>query len=81
MPVTPECFPKVDYIPFKERFSLIREHIRRYNSSIVSLYEVDNAEDYSDFLEKEGYLVHYNCVKDKTFRDTTWGIMVAIKAK
>lgn len=78
--VNEESFPKVEYIPFKERFNLIREHIRSYNSSIVSLYEVDNFEDYSDFLEKEGYLVHYNSVKDRTCKDTTWGIVVAVRA-
>lgn len=47
----------------------------------MSLYEVDNAEEYSNFLEKEGYLTHYICVKDRTFKETTWGILVAVKAK
>jgi len=42
---------------------------------------VDNAEDYTDFLEKEGYLVHYSAVKDKTLKQTPWGVMVAVRAK
>jgi mRNA deadenylase 3'-5' endonuclease subunit Ccr4 len=45
--VDEESFPKVDYIPFKERFATIKELIRSYNSTIISLYEIDMAEDYS----------------------------------
>lgn len=42
---------------------------------------MDYADEYSDFLEKEGYLVHYSAVKKRTFKDTMWGVMVAVKAK